>query len=98
MNHREAVELMKQGQETGFEYLYKETYNKCYYIVWGILGNEQTALDAIQDGYIKAYQNIDKLQDPEKFIPWMKSIARHKALDYKKLNKKDLFREAKDEE
>lgn len=55
-------------------------------------------MDTIQDAYIKAYQNIDKLQDPEKFIPWMKSIARHKALDYKKLNKKDLFREAKDEE
>ena len=38
-------------------------------------GNREDALDLSQDVFLKAYQNLRKLDDPARFGPWLYRIA-----------------------
>lgn len=49
---KELVQLMKQGQQTAFEEMYRETYRSVYFICLGFMKNEENAKDAMQDTYI----------------------------------------------
>lgn len=46
-----------------FEYLYKEYRNKLYYIAYKMLGNEDSAEDAVHDTYMKVINHIKKFYD-----------------------------------
>src|ERR1035441_6124829 len=37
--------------------------------------NREDALDLTQDAFLKAYQNLRKLDDPGRFAPWLYRIA-----------------------
>ena len=41
-------------------------------------GNDDRA-DAVQETFIKAWQKLDSLRDPEQFLPWLYAIARNTA-------------------
>jgi len=44
-----------------------------------ITGNREDALDLAQDVFLKAYQNLRKLDDPGRFAPWLYRIAHNEA-------------------
>ncbi len=44
-----------------------------------ILQNREDALDLSQDVFLKAYQNLRKLEDPERFPAWLFRIAHNEA-------------------
>lgn len=46
-----------------FEYLYNEYKNKLYYIAYKMLGNEDSAEDAVHDTYMKVINHIEKFYD-----------------------------------
>jgi RNA polymerase sigma-70 factor (ECF subfamily) len=54
-----------------------------------ITGNREDALDLAQDVFLKAYQNLRKLDDPDRFGPWLYRIAHNEAYS--------LFRKRKPE-
>ena len=41
--------------------------------------NREDALDLTQDVFLKAYQNLRKLDDPGRFAPWLYRIAHNEA-------------------
>lgn len=57
-----------------------------YAFALGIVKNENDAADVIQDAILKAYCNIDRLKDKEKFRPWIMKIVHNAAIDF--LNKR----------
>jgi len=54
-----------------------------------ITGNREDALDLAQDVFLKAYQNLRKLDDVGRFAPWLYRIAHNEAYS--------LFRKRKPE-
>lgn len=93
-----AVELAKNGDNTGIAYLYEETYQKGYYIALKYLKNEHTAQDVLQDSYIKAFQNINQLEDASKFEGWFGRIVATRSLNELKKNNPMLFSETENED
>lgn len=91
MNLQEAVKLALDGKEEGYNYLYQQTYQKSYYVSLKYMKQEDTALDVLQDAYIKAFQNLAQLQDADKFPAWFSKIVATKALDELKKRKVILF-------
>lgn len=91
MNWAEAVKLAKEGKEEGYEFLYHQTYQKCYYVALKYMKQEDAAADVVQDAYIKAFSSLDQLQDPEKFAGWLSRIVATKALDELRKKKAVLF-------
>lgn len=79
MNYTEAVELAKRGDETGFNFLYEETYKSKYYLALKYMQNEEAAKDVVQDAYIRAFGKLDTLENPEKFAAWLGIIVANTA-------------------
>lgn len=79
MNYTEAVRLVKQGDENGFNFLYEETYKSKYYLALKYMQNEETAKDVLQDAYIQAFRKLDTLENPEKFASWLGIIVANTA-------------------
>ena len=58
----DALNLMAEGKEEGFNKVYAETYNHVYFRAKSYMKNEEDALDLVQIVYIEAYRNIGSLQ------------------------------------
>lgn len=91
MDLRQAVDLAMEGKEEGYNYLYQQTCQKSYYVALKYMKQEDAALDVLQDAYIKAFQNLEQLQDAEKFPAWFSKVVANKALDELKKKKVVLF-------
>ena len=52
---------------------------RVYNYLLRITGHREDALDLTQDVFLKAYQNLRKLDDPGRFAPWLYRIAHNEA-------------------
>lgn len=75
MTYTQAVEKACNGDSTGFEFLYDTTKNNKYYLALKYVKDEEAAKDVLQEAYIRAWKNLDKLKEPEKFDSWLAQIV-----------------------
>ncbi len=75
MTYTEAVEMARKGETTGFDFLYNSTKSNKYYLALKYVRNEETAKDVLQEAYIRAWKNLDRLKEPEKFDSWLSQIV-----------------------
>ena len=83
-NHQYLAGLVirfKQRDTDAFAELYALTYNKVYNYARHYLKDEYLAQDAMQEVFISAFRNIDKLSDPTLFIDWLNGISLHVCYD-----------------
>ena len=62
-----------------FNLLVSRWEKRVYNYLLRITGNREDALDLTQDVFLKAYQNLRKLDDPGRFAPWLYRIAHNEA-------------------
>ena len=98
MDFKEAVALARAGEERGFGYLYANTQESKYYLALRYMKNEEMAKDVLQDAYIKAFANLDKLEKPEAFSSWFGTIVANTAKNMLVKKNPDLFTDLTDEE
>ena len=79
----------KAGNEEALTELYRGSYNQAYNTVRFLVKDEDAAQDILQDSYIKAFASLNQLEEAGSFLPWLKQIARNKALDHLK-KRRDL--------
>lgn len=94
----ELLEKAQKGEEAALTELYQRTYNSVYYTVKALIASEDTALDIVQDAYVKAFRSLHQLKEPEKFRAWIKVIARNKAVDYLRKTKPAVFSDLSSQE
>ena len=77
VNQREeALVLASQNSDTNaFEELYQLYYDKIYALIMMTVKNSADTEDILQLTFIKAWQNIAKLNDPKAFNTWLQRIA-----------------------
>lgn len=83
-NHQYLAELVVRSQHhdaDAFTELYALTYNRVYNYARHYLRDDYLAQDALQEIYISAYRNMDKLNDPTLFIAWLNRISFHVCYD-----------------
>ena len=95
---QELVRLAVEGDQSAIGELYELTYNSVYKTVKLMVKDDDTALDIVQESYIKGFQNLNQLDAPEHFQAWMKTIASNKARDYFRKKKDTLFSEMENED
>lgn len=91
MNFTEAVNLAKAGEESGFGFLYQNTYKSKYYLALQYTKNEDLAQDVLQDAYMTAFSKLDTLKDPESFSAWLGKIVANTAINASKKKNPLLF-------
>lgn len=71
----------QKTDEKAAEELIRLTESKAYAIARALCRNEQDAKDVVQDCYMKAFSQLDRLNDPERFEPWLSSMVRNACYD-----------------
>jgi RNA polymerase sigma-70 factor (ECF subfamily) len=78
----EDADLIQQAARGGveaFNLLVSRWEKRVYNYLLRITANREDALDLTQDVFLKAYQNLRKLDDPGRFAPWLYRIAHNEA-------------------
>ena len=65
-------------------------YAKYYRLAFSYVGNEQDALDIVQEGAYKAVKNAKKIKSPEYISTWIYRIIINEALNQIRENKKTV--------
>lgn len=99
MKISEAVDAAKRGDEKGYQYLYESTYSEHFCLARKYLYRDMDAInDVLQESYIKAFSNLNQLEDSEQFSKWFSTIVKRTALNELRKKKLILFSQMVDEE
>ncbi len=86
--------LLKRGDQQGMEELYRIYSPLIYGLILRIIGREDVAQEALQDTFLKIWNNIQAYNpDKGRFIPWVLKIARNTAIDTKRLKREKQQRQ-----
>lgn len=77
----EIVRQAMQGDREAFSALFLQTFRPMYYVARQFLQRDEDIYDAMQNGYLKAYQYLSRLQAPEAFFSWLKKTMENAARD-----------------
>jgi RNA polymerase sigma factor (sigma-70 family) len=74
-------DLVKQSLQTrdAFETLVRRHYRMVYAVAYAHLGQRETAEEAVQEAFLRAFLNLDQLKEPDSFPGWIGAIARNVA-------------------
>ena len=68
-----------RGAVEAYNLLVSRWEKRVYNYLLRLTSNREDALDLAQDVFLKAYQNLRKLEDPGRFGPWLYRIAHNEA-------------------
>ena len=66
----DLIARVQKGDVEAFNHLVSRWEKRVYNYLLRIVRNREEALDLSQDVFLKAYQNLRKLEDPARFAPW----------------------------
>src|SRR5246127_2589825 len=69
------------GDRKVLEELFKRYRLPAYRVAYRLLGNEADALDAVQDGFVKALTHLQGFQGRASFKTWLLRVVSNAALD-----------------
>jgi len=77
----ELVKAVLGGDRVSFATLVQRHERAVLGTALRILRDHHAAQDVAQDAFVAAFEQLGTLQRPERFVPWLLSIARRRALD-----------------
>lgn len=78
---RELVSLARKGDERGFAGLVRLHQRRAYMVARSIVITHEDAEDAVQEGFLRAYQALDRFDPGQTFGAWLNRIVANAALD-----------------
>ena len=87
------------ANRTAFEILYKEYYVRVYGLCRRLLGSSETAEDAAQEAFMRAFRSFHRFDSEQPFWQWIATIANRCCIDALRRQDKreDLFGDEADE-
>ncbi|MBI4905260.1 MAG: RNA polymerase sigma factor [Acidobacteria bacterium] len=76
---RDLILKARGGNVDAYNLLVSRWEKRIYNYLLRITGNREDAMDLSQDAFLKAYQNLRKLDDVARFGPWLFRIAHNEA-------------------
>ena len=81
----------QQGNDEAFTKLVEEHQTHVYNLCYRMLGEPETAEDAAQESFLRAYQNLHRYDQSRPFATWLLSIAAHYCIDRLRRRKFSIF-------
>ena len=79
---REYIDRVLSGEIAAFDGLVRKYNRMAGAIAFGIVGDFSSADDVVQEALLKAYCDLGKLRDRNKFKVWLAGIVRSRAIDW----------------
>jgi len=88
ITEKELIRKAKQGDQDAFEALILSCKEKAYNIALRYMQNEEDALDALQESFIKIFRHLSKFNEQSRFDTWVYRIVVNSCNDLLRKNKK----------
>ena len=75
------LERFASGERAALDELFRRHRQPAYRVAFRLLGNEPDALDAVQEGFIKALTHLGGFQGRSSFKTWLLRVVSNAALD-----------------
>lgn len=75
INWQELINQAKNNDQPAITKLYELTNQNAYFVAISMMKNEDDTFDVLQNAYIKAFNKLDSLENPEKFQNWLNQIV-----------------------
>src|SRR6516165_9885068 len=69
------------GERAALEELFRRYREPAYRVAYRLLGNEADALDAVQEGFVKALTHLNGFERRSSFKTWLLRIVSNASLD-----------------
>ncbi len=90
MTERDTIESFKSGDDLAFVSIYNRHKAGIYCFCLKMLGDRDEALDAVQDTFVRVFENRRRLLSSRAFKSWLYTIARNQCLNrIRHLNRQD---------
>jgi RNA polymerase sigma-70 factor (ECF subfamily) len=77
----DLVERARHGDASAREELFRRHFDVAYRVAYRLLGHEQDAMDAVQDGFLKGVLHLADFDGRSVFRTWLLRIVTNSALD-----------------
>jgi RNA polymerase sigma factor (sigma-70 family) len=82
------IALAQSGNMAAYERLIQKSQNVVTTIALAIVKDVDESEEIAQQVFISIWQNLEKLQNPSSFLPWVRQTTRYTAFNYMRDNKK----------
>lgn len=79
---RELVKRCQAGDRNAFRQLFVRYHRRAYGLAIGVVHNADTALDVVQEAFLKAHKHIDSFEGTSSFYTWLYRIVMNVAIDH----------------
>ena len=79
---RELVDQARAGNSQAFRVLFERYHRRAYSLAYGMVHNQDDALDIVQEGFIKAHRYLNKFQGTSSFYTWFYRIVMNLSIDH----------------
>lgn len=88
VDDRELVDAARGGDADAFRTLFQRYHRRAYALAYGVVHNQDDALDIVQDAFIKAHRYLDKFEGTSSFYTWLYRIVMNLAIDHLRKHKR----------
>lgn len=88
----------KNGSDEAFTYIVETYQTPVYNLCYRMLGHAESAEDAAQETFLRAYQHLHRYDIKRSFATWLLSIAAHYCIDRLRKRKLPVFSVDENEE
>lgn len=81
------VRRSQAGERKALELLVARHTRFAGAVALSVVRDYHSALDVVQEAFVKVYQRLDGLEDPARFRPWLRNVVRTTALDHLRRSK-----------
>lgn len=91
--HKELIKRCQSGDRIAYKQIYQLYSKAMFNVCFRITGNDFEAEDALQEGFISAFRNINSFRGDSTFGAWLKRIVVNKAINELKKRKTERLNE-----
>ena len=82
LDEKELVAQARAGDHEAFRDLFHRYHRRAYSLAFGVVHNQDDALDVVQEAFIKAHRNLAKFEGASSFYTWLYRIVMNLAIDH----------------
>lgn len=78
------VEAVRGGRRAAFDELVERYQRRAVSVAYRLLGNVHDALEVCQEAFVRAYRNLESLEDEQRFGSWLLRIVTNLSLNFRR--------------
>jgi RNA polymerase sigma-70 factor (ECF subfamily) len=78
----DLVRRVQAGDTAAFRALFDKYHRRAFAVAMGVVKNQDDALDAVQEAFVKVHKNIHKFEGSSSFYTWLYRIVMNVSIDH----------------